>query len=89
MSNDEFEPIPGLPAELPAGEHIALNIGAAQETSVNEVAAAIGGPVQRIVPNPRREFEEARKAADYSRAESLIGWKPRITFADGIKEQLP
>ena len=42
---------------LPPGEHIALNIGTGQETSVNEVAAAIGGPVQRIVPNPRREFE--------------------------------
>ncbi len=73
-------------AELPAGEHIALNIGTGQETSVNEIAAAIGGPVQHIVPNPRREFEEARKAADCSHAQSLIGWEPRVAFADGIAE---
>ena len=72
----------------PAGQHIALNIGTVQETSVNEIAAAIGGPVRHIVPNPRGEFEEARKAADCSRARSLIGWEPRVAFADGIKELL-
>ena len=74
--------------ELPAGRHTVLNIGTGQETSVNEIAAAIGGPVQHIIPNPRREFEEARKAADYSRARSLIGWEPRVAFADGIAELL-
>ncbi len=76
-------------AELPAREHIALNIGTGQETSVNEIAAAIGGPVQHIVPNPRREFEEARKAADCSRAKSAIGWEPRVAFAEGIQTLLP
>ena len=73
---------------VPAGQHIVLNIGTGQETSVNEIAAAIGGPVQHIVPNPRREFEEARKAADCSRARSLIGWEPRVAFPDGIKDLL-
>ena len=75
-------------ADLPVGQHIALNIGTGQETSVNDIAAAIGGPVQHVVPNPRREFEEARKAADYSLARSLIRWEPRVTFADGIKDLL-
>ena len=75
-------------ADLPVGQHIALNVGTGQETSVNDIAAAIGGPVQHIVPNPRREFEEARKAADYSLARSLIRWEPRVTFADGIKDLL-
>ena len=75
-------------ADLPVGQHIALNIGTGEETSVNDIAAAIGGAVQHIVPNPRREFEEARKAADYSLARSLIRWEPRVTFADGIKDLL-
>ena len=75
-------------ADLTSGQHIALNIGTEQETSVNEIAEAIGGPVQHIVPNPRREFEEARKAADYSLARSLIGWEPRVEFANGIKDLL-
>ena len=75
-------------SDLPPGQHVALNIGTAEETSVNEVAAAIGGPVQHIVPNPRRDFEEARKAADCSLARSVIGWEPRVAFADGIKNLL-
>ena len=74
--------------ELPAGRHTVLNIGTGQETSVNEIAAAIGGPVERIVPNPRGDFEEARKAADYSQAKSLIGWEPRVAFPNGIKDLL-
>ena len=56
---------------------------------MNEIAAAIGGPVQHIVPNPRREFEEAHKAADCSRAKSAIGWEPRVAFAEGIQALLP
>ena len=76
-------------AELPAGRHTVLNVGTGRETSVNEIAAAIGGPVERIVPNPRGDFEEERKAADTSRAKSLIGWEPRVAFAKGIKELLP
>ena len=75
-------------AEIPAGNPIVLNIGTTQETSVNEIAAAIGGPVQHIVPNPRQDFEEARKAADGSRAQSIIGWEPRVAFVDGIAELL-
>ena len=71
-------------APLAAGSHTVLNIGTEVETSVNEIAAIIGGPVRHIVPNPRADFEEARKAADYSRARSVIGWKPRVSFATGI-----
>lgn len=76
-------------ADLPGGQHIVLNVGTSEETSVNKIATVIGGPVQHIMPNPRREFEEARKAADCSRAKSVIGWEPRVTFAEGIQALLP
>ena len=72
-------------ADWPAGQHTALNIGPQEETSVNDIAALIGGPVRHIVPNPRGEFEELRKAADYSKAQRLLGWQPQISLADGIK----
>ena len=75
-------------AALPAGKHVALNIGPCQETSVNDIARLIGGPVRHIVPNPRGEFEELRKAADYSKAKALIGWEPQIPLAEGIKSVL-
>ena len=71
-------------APLPTGEHLALNIGPSEETSVNEIAAMIGGEVRHVVPNPRGDFEELRKAADYSKAKSVIGWEPKVPLAEGL-----
>ncbi len=31
-----------------------------------------------IKPNPRADFEESRKATDYSKARSMIGWEMRV-----------
>ena len=76
-------------AALPSGQHTVLNIGPMEETSVNEIAVLIGGPVTHIVPNPRGDVEELRKCADYSRAREVIGWGPSISLAEGIKELLP
>ena len=75
-------------ASLPAGQHTALNIGPREETSVNEIAALIGGPVKHIVPNPRGDFEELRKSADNSRAKEVIGWEPKVSFAQGMRDLL-
>ena len=44
----------------------------------------IGGPVEHIYPNPRGEFEERRKSADYSRAKALIGWQPQVSLREAI-----
>ena len=72
--------------ELPAGENVVLNIGPNEETSVNEIAALIGGEVEHIYPNPRGEFEELRKSSDCSKAMATIGWKPRISLSEGIRD---
>ena len=70
--------------ELRVGENMVLNIGPNEETSVNEIAAMIGGEVEHIVPNPRGEFEELRKSSDCSKAKSVLGWEPGISLVDGI-----
>lgn len=75
-------------ADLPAGEGVVLNVGSGEETSVNDIAALIGGTVEHIIPNPRGAFEEQRKCADHSRAKALIGWEPRIPFAEGLRTVL-
>lgn len=75
-------------AELPRGRAVALNVGSGEETSVNDIAAMVGGEVEHIFPNPRGAFEELRKCADTSRAKSVISWEPRITLAEGIKSVL-
>lgn len=71
-------------ATLEPNRNTILNIGTGEETSVNQVAAFIGGEVEHIIPNPRGEFEELRKVADFSRARRVIGWEPRIDFATGM-----
>ena len=75
-------------SELPAGRAVALNVGSGEETSVNEIAAMVGGEVEHIIPNPRGAFEELRKCADTSRAKSVISWEPGILLAEGIRSVL-
>ena len=75
-------------AELPAGRALALNVGSGEETSVNAIAALVGGEVEHVFPNPRGAFEELRKCADTSRARDVISWEPRILLAEGIRSVL-
>ena len=75
--------------ELPVGENVVLNVGPNEETSVNEIAAIIGGEVEHIIPNPRGEFEELRKSSDCSKARAVLGWEPRVGLAEGIRAIAP
>ena len=69
---------------LPTSQNTILNIGSDEETSVLEIARLTGGEVKHIYPNPRGPFEEHRKAADYSRARTLLGWQPVVSFRGGF-----
>lgn len=70
--------------DIVSGRHFVLNIGSAEETSVNDIARLIGGEIEYIVPNPRGAFEESRKSADSSKAQAVIGWEPHVPLAEGI-----
>ena len=72
-------------APLERNRNTILNIGTGEETSVNEVAAKIGGEVRHIIPNPRGELEELRKVADFSKARRTIGWEPLVAFDQGME----
>ena len=74
----------GAEVDVPAGRNTVLNVGSEVETSVNRIAAMIGGEVVHVVPNPRGEMEERRKAADWSRAASVLGWAPTIGIEEGL-----
>lgn len=67
------------------GESETFNIGTDKETSVNQITEMLGGEVEHVIPNPRGEFEERRKAADFSKALRILGWKPEVTIEEGIK----
>lgn len=70
---------------LPAAQNTILNIGTDRETSVIELANLMWGTVMHVFPNPRGEFEERRKTANYSRAAAVIGWRPRTRLEDALE----
>jgi UDP-glucose 4-epimerase len=74
---------------LPGSHNTILNIGSNDEISVLEIARLFGGGVKHIYPNPRGQFEERRKAADYSRARTLLGWQPVVSLHNGLAMTYP
>lgn len=66
-------------------QNFIYNVGSGVETSVNRIAELIGGEVQHITPNPRGEFEERRKCADWSKINKDLGWKPEVSIEEGIR----
>jgi UDP-glucose 4-epimerase len=60
----------------------AINIGGGNPVSMNEVAALIGGPTVYVAPR----LEAHDSFADIRRAEEALGWKPQVSFKEGIAE---
>ncbi len=63
----------------------ALNIGTGKPQSVNRLAELIGGPVVHI---PKRPGEPDATHADTAKATRLLGWKPEVSFEQGVKAML-
>ncbi|MGD9784556.1 MAG: NAD-dependent epimerase/dehydratase family protein [Hyphomicrobiaceae bacterium] len=68
-------------------DSVTVNIGSGHAHSVKEVVDL----VERIVGRPvKREFVPARKSdvdvslLDITRAQEILGWKPRVDFEDGL-----
>ncbi len=68
--------------QSPVINGVAINIGSGKQTSVNEVAAFIGGATTNVAP---RLGEMQAVEADITRAKQLLGWTPKVTFSEGLK----
>ena len=71
-------------ADVPTGLNTVMNIGSGVETSVNRIAGMIGGEVVHVVPNPRGDMEERRKAADWVPRRVRARLEPTITLGEGL-----
>jgi nucleoside-diphosphate-sugar epimerase len=72
----------------PAGG--VYNVGGGAEVSMLdaiEVLGRVAGRRLEIVRGPRVEGDVARTAADISRIEAELGWKPGTSFEDGLGAQ--
>lgn len=65
------------------GERINIGTGAAH--SINELVGLLGGDKVFVAKRPG---EPDCTLADRRRAEELLGWRPRVSFADGVAVML-
>ncbi len=63
-----------------AGKGEVVNVGSGVETSVNDLARCIGGPVTHLPPR----LEPARSCARIERARTLLGWEPAVPLGEGL-----
>jgi UDP-glucose 4-epimerase len=66
------------------GKGEVMNIGAGRNSTINRIAALIGG--ERVYVPAR--LEPKHTLASNTRAKELIGWEPRVRVEDGIAELL-
>lgn len=67
-----------------------VNLSTAKEASVNELFAAIketlGVKLEPVYG--RKTIEQKRSCLDWSKAKKLLGWSPKYSLAEGLKETL-
>jgi nucleoside-diphosphate-sugar epimerase len=72
-----------LAMDAPVADGRALNIGYGRNTSVNQIAAMIGGAT---VNAPSRAGDVRHTLADVSQATQILGWQPRVPIEQGLSE---
>jgi UDP-glucose 4-epimerase len=80
-------------AELPPAEGVdsrAFNVGTSVETDVVELARRLrevsGKSSARVEHAPARPGEQRRSAVDPSKSARVLGWKPRVSLDDGLRQ---
>src|SRR5437588_275620 len=61
------------------------NVGAGNPQSVNALVGHLGGEVVQV---PKRPGEPDCTWADISKIRSQLGWEPKVSFEDGVREML-
>ncbi|NJD56656.1 MAG: NAD-dependent epimerase/dehydratase family protein [Nitrospirae bacterium] len=74
-----------------AGSHRVFNIGSGEGRSLNQVLAEIEVVLGRHVPLtrvPGRPFDVPSNVLDISLASEMLGWRPKISFREGLLRTL-
>ncbi|MBX2805727.1 MAG: NAD-dependent epimerase/dehydratase family protein [Hyphomicrobiales bacterium] len=69
-----------------------FNLGSGRSTSINQLAEyaieAYGSGEHPIHRAPGRPGEQRRVQADIDRARAVLGWEPKTSFEDGLRETI-
>lgn len=63
----------------------AMNVGSGNHYSVNHLVELIGGDIEYI---PKRPGEPDCTFADIGKIGRLLGWKPKVSFEDGVRQMM-
>lgn len=66
-----------------------INVGSSEERSMNDLVECLGEVVGRkleIIHEPLPENDPVRRRPDTTRARERLGWQPRVTLLDGLRE---
>lgn len=78
-----------LAAETPGIEGETFNLGTGRETSVSALATLVprlAGTSTGVERRRARPGDVSRQRADASRARSRLGWQPRVTLEQGLRD---
>ena len=68
-----------------------VNLGNPEEMTILQFAEAVraaAGGGGRIVHQPLPKDDPQRRRPDITRARELLGWEPRTTLSDGLKQTI-
>ena len=60
-----------------------LNVGSGATHSINDLVTLLDGPTIHI---PKRPGEPDRTFADIKKIKDTLGWEPKVSFEDGVKQ---
>ena len=79
-----------LALQAPRSEPRAYNIGGGARTTLNHILQTLGeiaGRPPRLEYHPRAAGDHRHGAADISRAQHDLGYAPRVSLPDGLRQQ--
>jgi nucleoside-diphosphate-sugar epimerase len=74
-----------LAMDAPVADGRAINVGAGRNVSINRIADLIGGPRAQI---EARKGDMRNTLADTTEASRILGWLPRVSVEDGVRQLL-
>ena len=70
--------------------HGWIQIGPSECTSIREIALTVaeisGKPIKPFFDTSKPEGDKAR-SADFTKAREILGWEPKVSLRDGLKQQ--
>ena len=86
--------VEGIVLLLHSDEHLPVNIGNPDEMTLLEFAKQINQIVGNrggitFVPEARSERDPQRRQPDITRAQTILGWSPKVSLEDGLHRTIP